>query len=136
MGHTTVILKTGYSGALSPLQGREDGTLVTGTAGFRTLLTAQCRTGASLAACNQWISWTHPACAHRPVGDHDSAGAEQALHELLQRDMRMVPIEDDAESVAELRAERRNEHAVANSRVPLQQPSAHRSRRSQIISRA
>ena len=126
----------GCSGACSPLNCREDATLVIGNAGFRTLRTAPCKTRMHLAAYNRWRSWTDRACAHRPVGDHYSAGAEQTLHEVLQFDMRMVPIEDDAESVAELRAERRNEHAVANSRVPLQQPSAHRSRRSQIISRA
>ena len=69
-----------------------------------------------------WTPWTERACAHRPVGDHYGAGAEQALHELLQRDMRMVPIEDDAESVAELRAERRDDHAVADGRIPVRVP--------------
>ena len=32
--------------------------------------------------------------------------------------MRVVRIEDDAERIAELRAERRDDHAVTDSRVP------------------
>ena len=57
--------------------------------------------------------------ADRAIGDHHRPGAEQTLHQVLQNDMRVVRIEDDAERIAELRAERRDDHAIADSRIPV-----------------